>query len=107
MADIVMVLAPDEHQAAIYNERPQGQSEAWCGARPSRTASTSFGLIDPRADNRRVHDRAERPGHTVRSEYQRGGGVPCLIAIAHGCERQRARRRPSPMPRRSAAAARA
>ncbi len=45
------------------------------------------------------------PGHTVRSEYVRGGGVPCLIAIDQNPIRQRAQDRASPTPRRSAAAA--
>jgi ketol-acid reductoisomerase len=41
-----------------------------------------FGLIEPRADIDVFMIAPKGPGHTVRSEYQRGGGVPCLIAIA-------------------------
>src|SRR5258708_14288515 len=41
-----------------------------------------FNLLDPRADLDVLMIAPKGPGHTVRSEYQRGGGVPCLIAIA-------------------------
>ena len=41
-----------------------------------------FNLLEPRADLDVLMIAPKGPGHTVRSEYQRGGGVPCLIAIA-------------------------
>jgi ketol-acid reductoisomerase len=62
-ADITMILAPDEHQAAIYG------------------LNVHFALIEPREDLDVIMIAPKGPGHTVRSEYVRGGGVPCLIAI--------------------------
>jgi ketol-acid reductoisomerase len=64
-ADVIMVLAPDEHQAGIY----------------AHGLNVHFGLIEPRADIDVFMIAPKGPGHTVRSEYQKGGGVPCLIAI--------------------------
>ena len=81
-ADVLMILAPDEHQAAIYaadihdNLRP-GSALAF-----AHGLNIHFGLIEPRADIDVIMIAPKGPGHTVRSEYQRGGGVPCLIAIA-------------------------
>ncbi|WBH16476.1 ketol-acid reductoisomerase [Sphingomonas radiodurans] len=80
-ADIVMFLAPDEHQAAIYaadyhEHMKQGATLAF-----AHGLNVHFGLIEPRADLDVIMIAPKGPGHTVRSEYVRGGGVPCLIAI--------------------------
>jgi ketol-acid reductoisomerase len=80
-ADIVMILAPDEHQAAIYasdlhDNLKQGATIAF-----AHGLNVHFGLIEPRADLDVIMIAPKGPGHTVRSEYVRGGGVPCLIAI--------------------------
>jgi ketol-acid reductoisomerase len=80
-ADLVMILAPDEHQAAIYAEDlgpnlKQGATLAF-----AHGLNVHFGLIEPRADLDVIMVAPKGPGHTVRSEYQRGGGVPCLVAI--------------------------
>lgn len=80
-ADILMILAPDEHQAAIYaadiheNLRP-GAALAF-----AHGLNVHFGLIEPRADVDVIMIAPKGPGHTVRSEYVKGGGVPCLVAI--------------------------
>src|SRR6267142_5173727 len=81
-ADIVMVLTPDELQAALYaNElRPnmrQGSALAF-----AHGLSIHFRLIEPRPDLDVFMIAPKGPGHTVRSEYLRGGGVPCLVAVA-------------------------
>ncbi|MBB5687473.1 ketol-acid reductoisomerase [Sphingobium boeckii] len=80
-ADIVMFLAPDEHQAAIYaadyhENMKQGATLAF-----AHGLNVHFGLIEPREDLDVIMIAPKGPGHTVRSEYVRGGGVPCLIAI--------------------------
>ncbi len=80
-ADIVMMLAPDEHQAAIYaddlhNNMKQGAAIAF-----AHGLNIHFGLIEAREDLNIIMIAPKGPGHTVRSEYQRGGGVPCLIAV--------------------------
>ncbi len=85
-ADVVMVLAPDEHQAAIYeaeigpNMRP-GSALAF-----AHGLNIHFGLIEPRPDIDVFMVAPKGPGHTVRSEFVRGGGVPCLLAVAQEAE---------------------
>ena len=71
-----------------------------------RTASTSTSRRSCRPPDVNVFMVAPKgPGHLVRSEYQKGRGVPCLLAIAPGPERRHARRSGSPTPRPSAARA--
>jgi ketol-acid reductoisomerase len=81
-ADIVMVLAPDEHQAAIYNDDLRDNLKPGAALAFAHGLNIHFGLIEPRTDIDVFMIAPKGPGHTVRSEYQRGGGVPCLIAIA-------------------------
>ena len=80
-ADLIMFLLPDEHQADLYTEIesaiPQGASLAF-----AHGLNVHFDLIKPRADLDVFMVAPKGPGHTVRGEYQKGGGVPCLIAIA-------------------------
>ncbi|WCT72921.1 ketol-acid reductoisomerase [Sphingomonas naphthae] len=80
-ADIVMILAPDEHQAAIYNDDLAPNLKAGTAIAFAHGLNVHFGLIEPAADIDVFMIAPKGPGHTVRSEYQRGGGVPCLIAI--------------------------
>ncbi|MDX2073694.1 MAG: ketol-acid reductoisomerase [Alphaproteobacteria bacterium] len=79
-ADIVMILAPDEFQADIYNgiesSIKKGASLAF-----AHGLNYHFGFIKPRADMDVWMVAPKGPGHTVRGEYQKGGGVPCLVAI--------------------------
>ena len=81
-ADIVMVLTPDELQSDIYtadlgpNMRP-GSALAF-----AHGLNVHFNLITPRPDIDVFMIAPKGPGHTVRSEYLRGGGVPCLVAVA-------------------------
>ncbi|MBB4641924.1 ketol-acid reductoisomerase [Rhizorhapis suberifaciens] len=81
-ADIVMILAPDEHQAGIYNEDLRDNLKPGAALAFAHGLNVHFGLIEPRADIDVFMIAPKGPGHTVRSEYVRGGGVPCLIAIA-------------------------
>jgi ketol-acid reductoisomerase len=81
-ADIVMILAPDEHQAAIYAADLHDNMKPGAAIAFAHGLNVHFGLIEPRADIDVIMIAPKGPGHTVRSEYQRGGGVPCLIAIA-------------------------
>ncbi len=80
-ADIVMVLAPDEHQAAIYADDLAANLKQGATLAFAHGLNVHFGLIEPRADLDVVMIAPKGPGHTVRSEYARGGGVPCLIAV--------------------------
>ena len=81
-ADLVMVLAPDEHQAAIYAEDLAPNLKQGAALAFAHGLTVHFGLIEPRPDLDVIMIAPKGPGHTVRSEYVRGGGVPCLIAIA-------------------------
>jgi ketol-acid reductoisomerase len=80
-ADIIMILAPDEHQAAIYNDDIAPNLKPGAAVAFAHGLNVHFGLIEPKADIDVFMIAPKGPGHTVRSEYQRGGGVPCLIAI--------------------------
>jgi len=79
-ADIIMILAPDENQAEIYNQVEnnikQGAALAF-----AHGLNFHFGLLKPRADLDVFMIAPKGPGHTVRGEYQKGGGVPCLVAV--------------------------
>jgi ketol-acid reductoisomerase len=81
-ADLVMILAPDEHQAAIYAADLHDHLKPGAALAFAHGLNIHFGLIEPRADLDVVMIAPKGPGHTVRSEYKRGGGVPCLLAIA-------------------------
>src|SRR5688572_1380230 len=81
-ADIVMVLAPDEHQAAIYNDDLKDNLKPGSALAFAHGLNIHFGLIDPRKDMDVFMIAPKGPGHTVRAEYVKGGGVPCLIAVA-------------------------
>ena len=81
-ADLIMILAPDEHQAAIYADDLAPHMKQGAALAFAHGLNIHFGLIEPRADLDVIMIAPKGPGHTVRSEYQRGAGVPCLIAIA-------------------------
>ncbi len=80
-ADVVMMLAPDEHQAAIYADDLHANLKQGSTLAFAHGLNVHFGLIEPRADLDVIMVAPKGPGHTVRSEYVRGGGVPCLIAV--------------------------
>ena len=80
-ADIVMMLAPDEHQASIWSEDLRDAMKPGAALAFAHGLNIHFGLIEPRPDLDVVMVAPKGPGHTVRAEYTRGGGVPCLIAV--------------------------
>ena len=80
-ADIVMMLAPDENQAQIWNDDLKGHMKPGAALAFAHGLNIHFGLIEPTDDIDVIMIAPKGPGHTVRSEYQRGGGVPCLIAV--------------------------
>src|SRR5258708_3857582 len=81
-ADVMMMLTPDELQGDIYREQLHGNMKQGAALLFAHGLNVHFNLIDPRPDLDVLMVAPKGPGHTVRSEYQRGGGVPCLIAIA-------------------------
>jgi ketol-acid reductoisomerase len=81
-ADIVMILAPDEAQATIWENDLKANMREGAALAFAHGLNIHFGLIEPRSDMDVFMIAPKGPGHTVRSEYVRGGGVPCLIAVA-------------------------
>ncbi len=81
-ADIVMVLTPDELQSDIYNADLAPNMRAGAALAFAHGLNVHFNLITPRSDIDVFMIAPKGPGHTVRSEYLRGGGVPCLVAVA-------------------------
>ncbi|WP_298216982.1 ketol-acid reductoisomerase [Acidocella sp.] len=81
-ADVVMVLTPDEGQADLYYQDLQANLREGAALAFAHGLNVHFNLIEPRKDIDVFMVAPKGPGHTVRSEYQRGGGVPCLVAVA-------------------------
>ena len=81
-ADVVMILTPDELQKDIYNEQIAGNLRDGATLLFAHGLAVHFGLIQPRADMDVAMVAPKGPGHTVRGEYLKGGGVPCLVAVA-------------------------
>jgi ketol-acid reductoisomerase len=81
-ADIVMVLTPDEGQGDLYRDHLHENMKEGAALAFAHGLNVHFNLIEPRADLDVFMIAPKGPGHTVRGEYQKGGGVPCLVAIA-------------------------
>jgi ketol-acid reductoisomerase len=80
-ADVIMILAPDEAQAGIYNSDIAPHMKAGKTLLFGHGFNVHFNLIEAPKDVDVAMVAPKGPGHTVRSEYQKGGGVPCLIAV--------------------------
>jgi ketol-acid reductoisomerase len=80
-ADVVMMLTPDELQADIYKESLEPNLKEGAALMFAHGLSVHFNLIEPRRDLDVLLVAPKGPGHTVRGEYLKGGGVPSLIAI--------------------------
>jgi len=80
-ADLVMILIPDEKQAALYKSDIAPNLTAGKTLMFAHGFNIHFGCIVPPADVNVVMIAPKGPGHTVRSEYEAGKGVPCLIAV--------------------------
>tara|TARA_B110000483_G_scaffold54439_1_gene67866 strand:- start:110 stop:1123 length:1014 start_codon:yes stop_codon:yes gene_type:complete len=80
-ADIVMFLAPDENQQEIYETMIEPNIKKGSALAFAHGLNIHFKLINPREDLDVFMIAPKGPGHTVRGEYLKGGGVPCLIAV--------------------------
>jgi ketol-acid reductoisomerase len=80
-ADVSMVLTPDELQGDLYRDHLHGNLKQGAAIAFAHGLNVHFNLIEPRADLDVFMIAPKGPGHTVRSEYQKGGGVPCLVAV--------------------------
>ena len=80
-ADIIMILIPDEKQAAMYKKSIEPNLTAGKTLAFAHGFNIHFGCITPSSDINVIMIAPKAPGHTVRSEYQAGKGTPCLIAV--------------------------
>jgi len=81
-ADVVMILAPDEHQAALYRNTIEPNIKQGAVLAFAHGFNIHYEQIDARADLDVIMIAPKGPGHLVRSTYVQGGGVPSLIAVA-------------------------
>ena len=80
-ADLMMMVAPDEVQADIWKDEIAGKIRDGAAIAFAHGLNVHFNLIEAKKTLDVIMIAPKGPGHTVRSEYERGGGVPCLIAI--------------------------
>lgn len=80
-ADVLMILTPDELQADIYKKEIAPNLKKGSALAFAHGLNIHFGLIEAPTDNDVIMIAPKGPGHTVRGEYVKGGGVPCLIAV--------------------------
>jgi ketol-acid reductoisomerase len=80
-ADVMMIATPDELQAALWKNELKDNMKKGAAIAFAHGFNIHFNLIEPRPDLDVFMIAPKGPGHTVRSEYQRGGGVPCLVAV--------------------------
>ncbi len=80
-ADFMMIATPDELQADIYRDEIAPHIRDGAAIAFAHGLNVHFGLIEPKATLDVVMIAPKGPGHTVRGEYQKGGGVPCLVAV--------------------------
>jgi ketol-acid reductoisomerase len=82
-ADLIMMVAPDEVQADIWKDEIAPSIRDGAAIAFAHGLNVHFNLIEPKKTLDVIMVAPKGPGHTVRSEYEKGGGVPCLIAIQH------------------------
>ncbi len=80
-ADVIMMAAPDELQRHIWADHLRDNMKEGAAIAFAHGLNVHFNLIEPRPDLDVLMVAPKGPGHTVRSEYQKGGGVPCLLAV--------------------------
>ncbi len=80
-ADMIMMCAPDEIQPDIYKDHIRDHIKPGTAIAFAHGLTIHFGLIEPSKELDVIMVAPKGPGHTVRGEYQKGGGVPCLMAV--------------------------
>ena len=81
-ADLVMMLTPDELQSEIYRDSIAANIRDGAAVAFAHGLNIHFNLIEPKKTIDVIMIAPKGPGHTVRGEYQKGGGVPCLVAVS-------------------------
>ena len=79
--EVMMMLTPDELQADIYSDHLAENMNEGAALLFAHGLNIHFNLIEPRPDLDVLMVAPKGPGHTVRAEYARGAGVPCLVAV--------------------------
>lgn len=87
-ADLVMVLLPDESIAEVYRRSLAPNLKQGAALAFAHGFNIHYGQVVPRADLDVIMIAPKAPGHTVRSTYQQGGGVPMLIALHQDASNQ-------------------
>ena len=82
-ADLMMMATPDELQSDIYRSEIANNIRDGAAIAFAHGLNVHYGLIEPKDTIDVVMIAPKGPGHTVRGEYEKGGGVPCLIAVHH------------------------
>ena len=82
-ADVIMILLPDENIAQVYNENVAPNAKEGAVLAFAHGFNVHYGQVVPRADLDVIMIAPKAPGHTVRSTYAQGGGVPHLVAVYH------------------------
>ena len=80
-ADVVMILTPDELQASIYKNHIEQSVKEGTSIAFAHGLNVHYDLIKARKDLDVFMVAPKGPGHLVRSEFEKGGGVPCLFAV--------------------------
>ncbi len=87
-ADVMMILVPDELQADLYQQDIRPNLREGAALAFAHGLNIHFNLVEPRPDLDVFMVAPKGPGHTVRAEYLKGGGVPCLVAVAQNASGQ-------------------
>ena len=85
-ADVVMILLPDENQKDVYYSEIEPNLKEGATIAFGHGFNIHYGRIIPRSDLKVIMVAPKAPGHTVRSEFVKGGGIPDLIAVYQGGE---------------------
>lgn len=80
-ADLVMMLLPDENIAQVYNQHIHANMKPGAALAFAHGFNVHYGQVVPRDDVDVIMVAPKAPGHTVRSTYTQGGGVPSLVAV--------------------------
>jgi ketol-acid reductoisomerase len=79
--DLIMFTMPDELQADTYRKYVHDNLREGAAIAFAHGLNVHFGLIEPKPGVDVIMMAPKGPGHTVRGEYTKGGGVPCLVAV--------------------------
>ena len=80
-ADLIMILTPDEFQSQLYRDEIEPNLKKGAALAFAHGFAIHYNQVVPREDLDVIMIAPKAPGHTVRSEFERGGGIPDLIAI--------------------------